>query len=246
MRADFWITDKVSRLNKVIYGKQTATISHALSVRIPRTWEFTRVCLPPVINTLREQFMFWCKDISNYVSAGYLVGWKRGWRKPQGLWRMRFMGSSFDFILNNKMATVVSPVSGSIATIHIRERFLKSSMLEVSTANLGTLRIIIPLLCFHPLTYMVIADEENSSFRVLFQWEFSGYAAFGGQEIVKKVPSFEPSSLPLQNFDEVSALLFHPDDLNVVSRVCERWPPALLTCLCIWAKCFETPRNLYS
>ena len=29
------------------------------------------------------------------------------------------------------------------------------------------------------------------------------------------------------------------------TRICDRWPPALLTSLCIWAKCFETPRNGY-
>ena len=245
MTLDSWINEKVSKLDAVVQSAAAVTIPHALSVRIPCYGEFTRIWLPPVTNTLREQFVFWGKETSDYVSAGYLVGGKSGWRNPRGLWRMRFFGSLFDFVLNNRMATVVDSKSNTVATISIHEHFMRSSLLEVANAKLGNLRIKIPLLSFHPLTYMLVSDESDMSFRVLLQWNVGSCVAFGDRGIVEKTPSFWPSPFPQQDSDELTALLFHPDDFDVVSRICDRWPPALLTSLCIWAKCFETPRNGY-
>ena len=105
MTLDSWINEKVSKLDAVVQSTASVTIPHALSVRIPCYGEFTRIWLPPVTNTLREQFVFWGKETSDYVSAGYLVGGKSGWRNPRGLWRMRFFGSLFDFVLNNRIQT---------------------------------------------------------------------------------------------------------------------------------------------
>ena len=243
MTLESWIDDKASRLNDAVQSTASVTIPHALSVRIPRDGTFTRVWLPPLINSLREQFVFCSEDVAGHIPAGYLVGGKCGWRKRHGLWRMRFFGALFDFILENGLVKVVSPHSGRVATIRIHGRLMRSDVLEMSGSGLGTLRVNIPSLSFHPLTYMVLSDENGLSFRVLLHWDVGGYTALGDKGIVGKTPSFWPNPFREQPSDELTALLFHPEDFEVVSRVCERWTPALLTCLCIWVKCFETPRN---
>ncbi len=52
MTLDSWINEKVSKLDAVVQSAAAVTIPHALSVRIPRGGEFSRIWLPPVTNTL--------------------------------------------------------------------------------------------------------------------------------------------------------------------------------------------------
>ena len=47
MTLDSWINEKVSKLDAVVQSTASVIIPHALSVRIPRYGEFTRIWLPP-------------------------------------------------------------------------------------------------------------------------------------------------------------------------------------------------------
>ncbi len=245
MSLDSWTNEEKARLDEIVHSTSAVSTTQALSVRIPAAWAFTRVCLPPLVNTLRERFVFWCADGADIIPAGYLVGWKKGWRHRLGLWHMRFLGSLYDFILKDSTVTVIDSASKEVATIRIHRRLVRMNALEIAGEAEGRLCITFPELSFRSLCYMTISDESGSSFRTLFQWINRGFVPCAESGIVGKVPSFWPLPFTQQHSDELAALLFHPDDLAVVSRLCDRWTPALLTCLCVWAKCFETPRNGY-
>ena len=158
---------------------------------------------------------------------------------------MRFLGSLYDFILKDSTVMVIDSGSKEVATIRIHRRLVRMNALEIAGEAEKRLCITFPGLSFHSLSYMTIFDESSSSFRTLFQWINRGFVPCTESGIVGKVPSFWPLPFTQRHSDELAALLFHPDDFAVVSRLCDRWTPALLTCLCVWAKCFETPRNGY-
>lgn len=245
MTLESWINNREDGLCRALSDTMTPTISHALSVRIQDVGAFTRICVPFVFSSLREEFVFWCTTTYGPTPAGYLVGGKNELRKAQGLWHVRFGDSLYYFILNDKTVNITDPNRKPIAVIHIRPRFLRPDALEITHENVGCLYVNYPLLWHGPFTYMTISNRNRLSFRAMCRCDMHINVAYGSK-ILSEVYSFRQNPHANQCQGELAALLFHPDDFHVISSICDKWPPSLLTCICVWAKCYGTPRNGYS
>ena len=245
MDNDLWIGRKIVRHDEVVNGAKIPTVSQALSVRIPNYGNFSRIWLPPFINLLREEYEFWNSNDPCSPPVGYLVGWKCGWSHPSGRWRMRYGRSSYDFALSDRTVMVTDAESKTVAGIHINKRFCEVDTFMVSNVAKERIFINYPLSFSGTKAYGYVSDEFGLSFRALHSFNPS---LVDSSEYLKRdyIDEYLSSNSRLMSpyGHGPCALLFHPDDSVVVSSFCERWTPSLLTCLCIWARLFVTPRNL--